>query len=490
MVDHISRLPDELLLKIAFALGHKDRLNFACINRRISGPAAEALLYDSGLIPQYLIPWYISRISQSPEWAKKVRHLKIKQSRHDAVCYLSHETVKGCSQAFNYVLQQYSGSQALVQEGEDVLGLDIPQTTTRDASSWCLLLLIVLRNVERLTLMLHPDPFQHQEEPILEWGDHVQVLRHLELRSLSIFCTGQYTGLRYHDTLQLQHINPVRHLEIGTDVLAMIEPGHFPPYMDSLCIFDRKSLCDFPHAQLAKLVHRLRQIRIYFVCPEIRRVKTDIVRSSLVMIEDVMASSTAVCRIFYTLKGLEDSNQFDAAVFTKELSGRLEEKVAVLRASAEARVAEERRKCLIRHQDDLLIPADVDCSAIAEQQPDPTFADSAVANSAPDGTSSPVAPHSIHALAISATPVPSLATAVFSELGSRASLSPKSPSERPSLRKAAASISPARKIATVHLPSTDSNVAPNSRPATVAQGENKGKTNRRSHRDSTAPRGQ
>ncbi|KAJ4333492.1 hypothetical protein N0V87_007602 [Didymella glomerata] len=97
-------------------------------------------------------------------------------------------------QAFNYVLQQYSGSQALVQEGEDVLGLDIPQTTTRDASSWCLLLLIVLRNVERLTLMLRPDPFQHQEEPILEWGDHVQVLRHLELRSLSIFCTGQYTG--------------------------------------------------------------------------------------------------------------------------------------------------------------------------------------------------------------------------------------------------------------------------------------------------------
>lgn len=174
MVDHVSRLPDELLLEISFTLGRKDRLNFACTNKRIFGSAIEAPYCDIGLIPQYLLSWYISRISQNRKWARKVRHLQIQQSRHDALCYLSHGTVQGCRRALDFVLHEYPSSKALVQEIEDILGTDMPYTTTQDASSLCLLLLMVLGNVEQLTLMLHPDPAHHKEEPILEWDDNVK----------------------------------------------------------------------------------------------------------------------------------------------------------------------------------------------------------------------------------------------------------------------------------------------------------------------------
>lgn len=144
MANYISRLPDELLLDIALALSNKDQLNLDCTSRGIPGPAIEALFCNSGSIPQLRIPWYISRVNKRHGWAMKIRHLTIRQSRHDAVCYHSKRTVQRCNQAIASVLQNYPSSQALVQEVNDILNLDRPQTTTRDASSWSLLLLVLL----------------------------------------------------------------------------------------------------------------------------------------------------------------------------------------------------------------------------------------------------------------------------------------------------------------------------------------------------------
>jgi len=109
------------------------------------------------------------------------------------------------------------------------------------------------------------------------------------------------------------------------------------------------SLCGFPFGQLARLIHRLCQIPTYFVCPDIHGVEMDIVHESLAKIEEVMTSSTAACRIFHMVERLEDSNHFDAELFTKELPIGFEERVAVLRASVdEVSAAEEKRKCQLQ----------------------------------------------------------------------------------------------------------------------------------------------
>jgi hypothetical protein len=50
----MSRLPDELLLDIAFVLGNNDRVDFDRTSRRVFGPAVEALVCDSGLLMRHI----------------------------------------------------------------------------------------------------------------------------------------------------------------------------------------------------------------------------------------------------------------------------------------------------------------------------------------------------------------------------------------------------------------------------------------------------
>jgi hypothetical protein len=121
--------------------------------------------------------------------------------------------------------------------------------------------------------MLHARPFHHREEPILEWVDRLPVLEYLELQSLSILCTGLYTGLDYDNPLQLQHVSSVRKLEVGTNVVETIEPSHFPPNMDTLYLFNEMPLCRFLSGQLARPIHLLCQIRINSVCPELHGIE-------------------------------------------------------------------------------------------------------------------------------------------------------------------------------------------------------------------------
>lgn len=284
-------------------------------------------------------------------------------------------------------------------------------------------------------------------------------LQRLKLRSLSIACAGNFTGLKNYDTLRLQHIDSVRHLQLGMDVLAMMEPAHFPPHMSTLDIFARNSLCNFPSDQVAKLVHRLRQTRIYFFCPDIRKVGMEDVYLSLARIEDVMASSTTICRMFYMVEEMEDSDQFNPAYYTKEYPHDfIKGKLVALRASVHEKSGGGDDKSLVRQQEDPLVIVDIDCRARLEQQPGLTHADDVVAKegkleTSSDGASLAAAPHSLLAPAMSASPAESSWTATRPEQEPRASLSPQSSSERPSMQKAAASRTAARKVATVHLPS-------------------------------------